>query len=123
MISPFVKPGIAVNNLFDHTSVLKFLGEKFDANGSYSPVVDARPVESVSAALDFNNPIVVPPAAPAMNAYLNPRPPAPIAATVPAPDTELKEAFRQGTEEMKRKGAGPAHPKFGTLLKQIPNRP
>ncbi len=122
VISPFVKP-CPVHSLFDHTSVLKFLGEKFGANGSYSSLVDARPVESVSATLDFANPILVSPPVPAVNDYLNQRPPAPAGATVPAPDNELKESFRQGTEEMKRKGGGPDHPKFGTLLQQIPDRP
>lgn len=122
VISPFVKPSPA-HNLFDHTSVLKFLGEKFGVNGSYSPLVDARPVESVSATLDFANPILVSPPVPAVNDYLNQRPPEPAGATIPVPDNELRESFRQATEEMKRKGGGPNHPKFGTLLQQIPDRP
>jgi hypothetical protein len=39
------------HNLFDHTSVLKFLGEKF-GGGKYSKFVDPRTVESLSAVVD-----------------------------------------------------------------------
>ena len=42
LISPFVKSGFASQNLLDHTSVLKLLGEKF-GNGHYSPEVDVAP--------------------------------------------------------------------------------
>jgi phospholipase C len=51
VISPFVQPGSVCHRLFDHTSVLKFLGDKF-GGGHYSQVVDARPVESLSTVLD-----------------------------------------------------------------------
>jgi len=120
VISPFVRPGVA-HNLFDHTSVLKFIGEKFGPNGLYSPVVDARPVESVSAALDFSNPIGMPPPGPSMNDYINAVPrPNPALAEIPPPDTALRKGFRDAINEMKRRGAGADHPKFGTLLNQVP---
>jgi phospholipase C len=120
IISPFVKPGV-VPNLFDHTSVLKFIGEKFGPKGLYSPVVDARPVESVSAALDFSAPINNPPPGPSMDAYIHAVPPAnPLVAEIPPPDNELRQSFRDAIDEMKRQGAGADHPKFGTLLSQVP---
>jgi phospholipase C len=120
VLSPFVKPGACVHNTFDHTSVLKFIAEKF-GNGSYSPEVDARPVESLSAALNFDSPISVPPAAPAMNDYLSRQPQSnPFVVTVPTPDTDLQKAFREGITEMKRQG-GESHPTFGSLLQQVPN--
>jgi phospholipase C len=123
IISPFVKPGV-VHNLFDHTSVLKFIGEKFGPNGLYSPVVDARPVESVSAALDFSAPINNSPPGPSMDAYIHAVPPPnPLVAEIPAPDNELRESFRDAIDEMKRQGAGADHPKFGTLLSQVPPKP
>jgi hypothetical protein len=47
-----VRAGRSVfHNLFDHTSVLKFLGEKF-GGGRYSKFVDSRTVESLSAVVD-----------------------------------------------------------------------
>jgi phospholipase C len=48
--SPFVRAGDLYEGVLDHTSILKFLGEKF-GNGSYTDVVDQRPVGSVSAVL------------------------------------------------------------------------
>ncbi len=111
-----------VHNLFDHTSVLKFIGEKFGPNGLYSPVVDARPVESLSAALDFSNPINNSPPGPSMDAYIHAVPPPnPQLAEIPTPDTDLKVSFRDALEEMKQQG-GSNHPIFGTLLSQVPAR-
>jgi len=52
VVSPFVQPGSVFHNLFDHTSVLKFLGEKYGDGGKYSKFVDPRAVESLSAVLD-----------------------------------------------------------------------
>jgi phospholipase C len=120
VISPFVKPG-AIHDLFDHTSALKFIGERFGPGGLYSPAVDARPVESVSAALDFSNPVTNPPSGPSMDAYIHAVPPPdPLLARVPPVDTSLRQAFRDGIDEMKRQGADANHPKFGLLLSQVP---
>ena len=51
VVSPFVQPGSVCHELFDHTSVLKFLGDKF-GGGNYSAIVDARQVQSLSKVLD-----------------------------------------------------------------------
>ena len=118
VISPFVQPGLVSQALLDHTSVLKFLGEKFDPAGSYSAVVDSRPVESVSALLNFDNPVLDPPSVPALDAYLAQRPAA-APLTVPAPNTALQKAFSDAVANMRQQGAGPNHPKFGSLLKQM----
>lgn len=120
IVSPFVAPGAASHLLFDHTSILKLLGQKF-GNGSYSPEVDARPVKSVSEALSFDNPNLDPPAAPALDGYLAPRPPAP-AVTAPPPATPLQQAFQDSVDEMRRQGAGPDHKKFGPLFQQLNGR-
>lgn len=50
VISPFVEPGSVCSELFDHTSVLKLLGEKF-GGGKYSAFVDDRAVHSLSETL------------------------------------------------------------------------
>lgn len=118
VISPFVAPGAVSHLLFDHTSMLKLLAQKFDSSGAYSPVVDARPVTSIADALKFDNPNFDPPAAPALDAYLALRQPAPVV-TAPPPATPLQQAFRDSVDEMKRQGAGPDHKKFGSLLQQL----
>ena len=116
IISPFVKAGAVSHNLFDHISVLKLLGEKF-GNGTYSPEVDARPVESVSSVLDFTNPILPAPAPPALNNYLAARPPMPAGVTKPPGATPQQIGFQNAIASMKQQGANASHPKFGALLK------
>ncbi len=118
IISPFVKPGFVAKNLFDHTSVLKLLGERFRDN-SYSDIVDSRPVASASAALDFTNPIIDAPAAPNLQAYFSKKPPTPTGATIPPGDTELQKAFLDAVDKMKQNGAGPDHEKFGELIQAM----
>src|SRR5487761_18629 len=44
VVSPFVQPGSVFHNLFDHTSVLKFRGERYGDGGKYSKFVDPRAV-------------------------------------------------------------------------------
>jgi len=129
VISPFVQPGSVSHARFDHTSVLKFLGEKFGVNGSYSDIVDPRPVASLSVVLDvkrlqnFAIPIPPPPSAPALDTYLSGRPPAPSGATVPAPDTNLQRGFQAAVNNLRAKGADASHPKFGPLLAAMDNPP
>ena len=115
IISPFVARGAVSHNLLDHTSVLKLLGEKF-GSGSYSADVDSRLVGSLSHLLDFSNPQLDPPAPPALDAYLQGRPPVPPGVTVPPTDTPLQQAFSDAVKNMKLHGADATHPKFGPLL-------
>ena len=68
VVSPFVGTGSLCESLLDHTSILKFIGEKF-GGGKYTPLVDARPVGSMSEALSEGNlassaPVAPPPAMP-----------------------------------------------------------
>jgi phospholipase C len=121
VISPFVKPGSVYHGILDHTSVLKLIGEKFGANGSYSPLVDARPVQSISDMLNFSGPVANAPAAPPLDAYLAKRPPAPTGATVPTPDTNLQKGFQQAVTSLKLNGANLNHPKFGELIYEMDN--
>ncbi|MDQ6891102.1 MAG: phospholipase [Acidobacteriota bacterium] len=117
VVSPFVKAGGVSNALLDHTSMLKLLGEKFN-KGSYSAAVDARQVKSVSAVLDFSQPITHPKAPDPVDDYLNQRPQVP-PATLPPVTTKLREAFRDAAAELKRTG-GLDHPKFGELVQHLP---
>ena len=121
VISPFVKPGSVYHGILDHTSVLKLIGEKFGVNGSYSPLVDARPVKSISDMLNLSGPVANAPGAPPMNDYLAKRPPAPTGATVPTPDTNLQKGFQQAVTSLKQNGANLNHPKFGELIYEMDN--
>jgi phospholipase C len=47
VVSPLVAPGSVFSDLLDHTSVLKFLGDRYGAHG-YSPDVDPRKVTSIA---------------------------------------------------------------------------
>jgi len=51
VVSPFAQSGSLCEQLLDHTSILKFLGEKFNG-GKYTDPVDNRAVQSASVALD-----------------------------------------------------------------------
>jgi phospholipase C len=124
VVSPFVKKGGVCSELFDHTSVLKLLGERFGKGGSYSPLVDARPaVKSLSAVLDFGSPIVPAPGAPALTDYLAGRVPPPPAATAVVPATGgpniLPQAFQDALARLQQQGADATHPKFGQLIGAI----
>lgn len=114
IISPFVGKGSVNHTLFDHLSVLKFLGDKF-ANGHYSDEVDSRPVGNLSSAFNFASSIEDPPAAPALDAYLSSRPPIPTNATVPEANTTLRKGFQDALDAVRKK-ADANHPKFGKLL-------
>jgi phospholipase C len=104
VISPFVKPGSVYHGILDHTSVLKLVAEKFDPKRSYSTEVDSRQVKSISDILNFDNPIVNAPSAPALNTYLAERKPAPSGATVPTPNTNLQKGFQQAVANLKKMG-------------------
>ena len=110
IVSPFVSTGSVCNANFDHTSVLKFLGQRFGMGGGYSPEVDKRMlVGSVGSILDL--------AAPRLD---RPEPPDPAlivaaAATLPLPlppSNENVEAFKQVSQQMKNKYAYQLATKF-----------
>jgi phospholipase C len=101
IVSPFVSKGSVCNAEFDHTSILRFLGQKFGMGGGYSPQVDGRArVGSVADILDLVAP-----------RFDRPQPPDPaviVAATttlpVPLPPINQNvEAFKQVAQQMKDK--------------------
>ena len=121
VISPFVRAGSVHHNLLDHTSVLKLIGERFGTNASYSTLVDARPVESLSSVFDFGVPPKEPPSAPPLNDYLARRGPPPVGPTVPDANTNLQLGFRKAISNMKQQGADVNNSKFGKLLEALGN--
>jgi phospholipase C len=99
LVSPFVSKGSVCNAEFDHTSILKFLGQKFGMGGGYSPQVDGRArVGSVADVLDL--------AVPRLD---RPQPPDPsliveAVTTLPTPlppSNQNVEAFKQVAQQMK----------------------
>jgi phospholipase C len=81
VISPLVSAR-ACSETFDHTSILKFIGEKFGMGGGYLPMVDMRPTASMSAALDLDAPRDNLPAPPGESQIPSPSSPPP---SSPAP--------------------------------------
>jgi phospholipase C len=86
VVSPFVTGGSVYSQPLDHTSILKFIGQKF-GGGSYSPEVDGRPI--VGSVLDVLD----------LNAPLQAIPTAPDASKIPAADSYVR-AFRELTDNV-----------------------
>jgi phospholipase C len=129
VVSPLVSAGRLYDKQLDHTSILKFLGEKFgQRNGKppgYSPEVDAREVNSVYDVLDLAEPRVEKfvTAFPSVDAYLNQL--APPAGYLPGnskPPTTLGEAFKFGLDSIRKH---PAYTKghYDDLLSAFPPDP
>ena len=101
IVSPFVSAGSVCNANFDHTSILRFLGQKFGKGGGYSPEVDKRAlVGSVADILDLAAPRPDRPLPPVPDVIVAP------AATLPAPlppSNRNVEAFKQVSQQMKDK--------------------
>jgi phospholipase C len=97
LISPWVRRQAACHHVFDHTSILQLIAERF-GSGPYSDSVDARRaagIESLSAALDASIAYAAPPAL------------APIALAAPLPMTAAPPA------------STPARQAFATSVNQL----
>jgi phospholipase C len=121
VISPFVKPRSVFNQCFDHTSILKFIGQKFGRDGSYSKVVDKRAVASALDVLDPPNDERTALAIPSLEPYLQKEPPRAGFVAGTAPGTPLQHAFQNALDNIRR------HPdksvsKFNGLLAAFPQR-
>lgn len=129
VVSSFVAPGSIYKERLDHTSVLKFLGQKFGSrNGNpagYSDLVDSRDVNSVYDVLNLDSPRPDDPpvAFPLDDEFLNQ--PLPAAGYVPeslAPPSTLAEAFKVGLDAM-RSHPGYAGSYYQSLLADFPTDP
>ena len=56
IIYPYLTPGHICNIRMDHTSILKFIGQKLGPGGTYSDLVNQREVGSVCDVLDQPHP-------------------------------------------------------------------
>jgi phospholipase C len=113
IVSPFASAGSVCHTDMDHTSVLKFLGQKFGMGGGYSPEVDRRKVGSLATVFDLLN-----------SARKSAPPPPPLSAikrqpsTVPVPVPNANEtvnAFNQALANMKKNHAHQLLTKFPSL--------
>jgi len=121
IVSPFVKPKTVCSGLFDHTSILKLIGQKFRSDGHYSDAVDSRPVGSVADVLmgpEFTRDT---PSIPSLNEYLA-KETAPVG-FVPGtkPVTPMHMAFQNALNSIHDVNGGP-YGKFDELRARFPKR-
>jgi phospholipase C len=101
IVSPLVTPGSVCHANFDHTSILRFIGERFRPDGIYSRIVVDRHkdggLNSVAASLTApSNPIETPPAPPELGML------ATVSRGEPMkPVTVLQEAFAAAQAELR----------------------
>ncbi|MFZ3376313.1 MAG: alkaline phosphatase family protein [Chthoniobacterales bacterium] len=121
IVSPFLTPGTICDKRLDHTSVLKFLGQKFGHGSGYSANVDGREVASVYEVLNLDQPRSgSPPAAPPLGDYLKQTPPPAGYLPNTFPPSVLGEAFKRGLDEIRKR---PDNAKFRDLLEAFPPEP
>jgi phospholipase C len=123
VVSPFVSPGRVYDGQLDHTSVLRFLGEKFGEGKGYSEAVDTRDVRSVYEVLDLQAPrSKKPPAALPLGDYLKQTPPP--AGYVPGtrPPSIIGEGFKRALDEIRISSENTTS-KFDDLLQAFPADP
>lgn len=119
VISPFVTPGTVSHDRFDHTSILKFIGQKFAADGLYSDTVDQRPVSSVAEVLNALDSPHGAPVIPSLADYIAKDTAA--AGFVPgaAPGNILQQGFQEALESV-RAHPGRSAGRFAELLAAFP---
>jgi phospholipase C len=119
VLSPFVKPKTVFNKVLDHTSVLKFIAQKFGGGRPYSDVVDNRDVGSVLDVLNLDAPRTDIPVIPPLIDYLSKQQPqAGYTPGKPAP-SKIGEGFKHSLDQIR------THPdntkgKFDDLLDSFP---
>jgi len=121
VISPFVNPKTVFNDRLDHTSVLKFIGQKFGKKGSYSDLVDDRTVGSVWDILNRPDSQRAAPTIPSLDPYLAKQ--SRSAGFLPgtAPDTPIEQGFQDALDNIRTHIDKPVG-KFEHLLTRFPPR-
>jgi phospholipase C len=120
VLSPFVKPQTVFNGVLDHTSILKFIAQKFGNGQPYSDVVDQRQVGSVLDVLNLDAPRTDIPSAPPLIEYLSKQPSeAGYTPGTPPPTTPISQGFKQALDTIRDHPAN-TKGKFDDLLNQFP---
>ena len=115
VVSPFVKSGQPFNSTLDHTSILKFVGQRFAPDGSYSPPVDSRKVSSVLDVLDFGAQTQSPPA-PELNEYVGRAEAAGRISPEVVPYNEIAKSFQTALYALHAQSALSTESKFPELV-------
>jgi phospholipase C len=119
VVSPLVQPRTVFNPVLDHTSVLKFIAQKFGNGQPYSDVVDRRAVGSILDVLNLDSPRADIPTAPPLIDYLNKQPPAAGYTPGTSPASPISQAFKNALDSIR--GQPPdTTAKFSTLLNNFP---
>ena len=121
VISPFVNPKTVFKKRLDHTSILKFIGQKFGKNGSYSDLVDKRAVGSVLDVLNAPTSQRPAPGIPSLNPYLQKQPATTGFIPGTAPATPIEQGFQHALDTIRTHPDKPAG-KFNDLLANFPSR-
>jgi phospholipase C len=121
VISPFVSPKTVFSKRLDHTSILKFIGQKFGKNGSYSDLVDKRAVGSVSDVIDVSAAQRATPASLSLEAYLQRQSDAVGFVPGTAPQTAIQHGFQKALDIIRTHPDKPPG-KFDHLLTAFPPR-
>ena len=115
ILSPFVGPTQIYSKTLDHTSILKFLGQRFDPKGSYSLLVDQRPVQSVLDVINLELSARDIPAVPNLNSYLA-QMQAPVGRTPgTAPYNEIARSFQTALDLLHAHSVPATQSKFSDL--------
>jgi phospholipase C len=114
VVSPFVKPGQPFNSILDHTSILKFLGQRFSRDSLYSPQVDSRHVGSVLDVLDLGAKAQCP-AAPELNEYVGRAQAAGRTSPDVPLDSEIMKSFQTALDALHAHSAPATESKFPEL--------
>lgn len=105
LISPFADTNKVCTEIMDHTSILKFIAQRF-GDGSYSETVDGRPVGNIADFLRMpDNPDTNPPSIDSLKFYED-RAKLPLTGLLPGgkPDSKMQEAFHYALQKIKEDG-------------------
>jgi phospholipase C len=120
VLSPFVKPKTVFNGVLDHTSILKFIAQKFGKGQPYSDLVEQRNVGSVLDVLNLDTPREDIPSAPPLIDYLAKQPKeAGYTPNTPPPQAPINKGFKQALDTIREHPAN-TDGKFSELLDNFP---
>jgi phospholipase C len=118
IVSPFVRAGQPFRQTLDHTSILKFVGQCFAPDRSYSQEVDSREVGSVFDVLDFGV-RTESPSAPELNEYVGRAKAAGRTSPAIEPYNEIAKSFQTALDAMHAHSAPETESKFPELTSFI----
>ncbi|MBI3852684.1 MAG: phospholipase [Verrucomicrobia bacterium] len=119
VLSPFVKPKTVFNGILDHTSVLKFIAQKFGKGVPYSNLVNQRQVVSVVDVINLDAARSDTPVVPPLIDYLKKQPLAAGYTPGTPPPSKIGEGFKQALDTIRNHPANTTG-KFAELEQAFP---